>query len=119
MKKQSWIGPILAGLGAGAVNGFFGAGGGMVLIPLLQLLTDLDDREIFASSLAIILPICVASLISGPDIPWQKALPWLVGSGLGGTAAGIWGKKIPVKWLHRVLGIFILWGGVRYLCPNL
>ena len=116
MKKQRWLGSLLAGLGAGAVNGLFGAGGGMVLIPLLGLLTDLEDGEIFASSLAIILPICLASLISGSQVPWTDALPWLVGSAIGGTAAGIWGKKIPMKWLHRVLGLFILWGGVRFLC---
>ena len=118
MKKRKWLGGILAGLGAGAVNGLFGAGGGMVLVPLLSLLTDLEEEDIFASSLAIILPICVVSItvtaITG-DLAWQEALPWLMGSALGGALAGIWGKKIPVKWLHRGLGILIIWGGIRYL----
>lgn len=118
MKKRKYIGKILAGLGAGAVNGLFGAGGGMVLVPLLSLLTELEEDEIFASSLAIILPICVVSLtvtaITG-TLAWREALPWLMGSGLGGIAAGVWGKKIPVKWLHRGLGILIIWGGIRYL----
>ena len=119
MKRSNDMGAVLAGLGAGAVNGLFGAGGGMVLIPLLSLLTDWDDREIFASSLAVILPICLVSLATGPAVPWKEALPWLLGSGLGGTAAGLWGKKIPAKWLHRGLGILIVWGGIRYLCRNL
>ena len=109
------IGGAAAGLAAGAVNGLFGAGGGMVLIPLLGWLTDLEEREIFASSLSIILPICIVSLVSSQNIPWSDALPWLPGSALGGVLAGIWGKKIPVKWLHRGLGIFIVWGGLRYL----
>ena len=115
MKQRKYTGTILAGLGCGAVNGLFGAGGGMVLIPLLRLLTDLDDETIFASSLAIILPICLVSLASTRAIPWEAALPWLPGSALGGIAAGIWGSRIPVKWLHRVLGILIIWGGIRYL----
>ena len=119
MKRSNCMGAVLAGLGAGAVNGLFGAGGGMVLIPLLGLLTAQEDREIFASSLAIILPICLVSLFMGPPPPWREALPWMLGSGLGGTAAGIWSKKIPAKWLHRGLGILILWGGVRYLCRSL
>lgn len=119
MKKSNTTGAILAGLGAGAVNGLFGAGGGMVLIPLLRLLTDWEDRKIFASSLAIILPICIVSLVSGPSLPLRESIPWLMGSALGGTAAGLWGKKIPVKWLHRGLGLLIIWGGVRYLCWNL
>ena len=109
------LGGVAAGLAAGAVNGLFGAGGGMVLIPLLGLLTQMEEDEIFASSLSIILPICIVSLLSTDSIAWQEALPWLPGSALGGVLAGIWGKKIPVKWLHRGLGILILWGGIRYL----
>ena len=109
------LGGIAAGLAAGAVNGLFGAGGGMVLIPLLGLLTQMEEDEIFASSLSIILPICIVSLVSSQTIAWGDALPWLPGSALGGVLAGIWGKNIPVKWLHRGLGIFIIWGGLRYL----
>ena len=109
------LGGIAAGFAAGAVNGLFGAGGGMVLIPLLGLLTRMEDDELFAASLSIILPICLISLVSTPDIAWRDALIWLPCSALGGVLAGIWGKKIPVKWLHRGLGIFIIWGGLRYL----
>ena len=109
------LGSIATGLAAGAVNGIFGAGGGMVLVPLLGLLTPMEEDEIFASSLSIILPICIVSLLSTDSIAWQEALPWLPGSALGGVLAGMWGKKIPVKWLHRGLGIFIIWGGLRYL----
>ena len=109
------LGGIIAGLAAGAVNGLFGAGGGMVLIPLLGLLTQMEEDEIFAASLSIILPICIVSLLSTDSIAWQEALSWLPGSALGGVLAGMWGKKIPVKWLHRGLGIFIIWGGLRYL----
>ena len=118
MKKRKYAGRILAGLGAGAVNGLFGAGGGMVLIPLLSLLTDLEEEDIFAASLAIILPICVVSLAvtaAAGALAWREALPWLAGSAAGGAAAGLWGKRIPVKWLHRGLGLLIVWGGVRYL----
>lgn len=118
MHRKS-IGLILAGLGAGIINGLFGAGGGMVLVPLLSLLTDLEERDIFSSSIAIILPICLVSLtVTGLQlgIPWADALPWLIGSTAGGVLAGLFGKKIPTSWLHRGLGILIVWGGIRYLC---
>ena len=86
-------------------------------LPLLTLLPNLKDTEIFPASISIILPICLTSLARTPDaVIWQQALPYLLGSALGGLAAGKWGKKIPVLWLHRGLGILILWGGWRYLC---
>ena len=119
MKKKSWLGMALSGLAAGAVAGLFGAGGGMVLVPLLTLLTPLEESEVFPSSITIILPICLVTLAVSAavgTVPWQDALPYLFGSAAGGWAAGMWGRKIPVKWLHRGLGILILWGGYRYLC---
>ena len=108
----------LAGLLAGTVTGLFGGGGGMVLVPLLVGLSDLQEEEIFPASICIILPVCLVSLAlaaqSGP-LPWKEALPYLLGSGLGGVLAGKWGQKIPVLWLHRALGILSLWGGWQYL----
>lgn len=110
---------ILAGMGAGAVNGLFGAGGGMVLVPLLSALTDLKENEIFSSSVAIILPMCIVTIFTTAltgTVAWKDALPYLPGSALGGLLAVRFGKAIPTIWLHRGLGILILWGGIRYLC---
>ena len=108
----------IAGLCAGAVNGLFGAGGGMVLVPLLTVLTDLKEEEVFPASIVIILPICLVSLTVTAftlGLELTGALPYLLGGAFGGVAAGLWGSRIPVKWLHRMLGILILWGGIRYL----
>lgn len=119
MKCRKYIGAGLAGIGAGAVNGLFGAGGGMVLVPLLTWMTKLKDDEIFPASVSIILPICLVSLsiTFQPDtMPWHTAIPYLIGSTAGGVLAGIFGKNIPTVWLHRLLGVLIIWGGIRYLC---
>lgn len=119
MRSSKYMGIALAGALAGAVNGLFGAGGGMVLVPLLTLLTSLEDRAVFPASISIILPICLVSLAFTAftvGIAWKQALPYLIGSAAGGILAGLWGQKIPVAWLHRGLGILILWGGFRYLC---
>ena len=118
MKINPVFGIALAGFCAGAVTGLFGAGGGMVLVPLLGLLANLDDRELFPASISIILPICFVSLAVGffsSPIPWGASLPYLAGSAIGGILAGIFGKRIPTLWLHRGLGLLILIGGVRYL----
>jgi len=118
MGIRPYFGALTAGFAAGCVTGLFGAGGGMVLIPLLTILTDLKEEEVFPCSITVILPICVVSLFftarNGP-LPWSEALPWLMGSALGGILAGIFGHRIPADWLHRTLGLLILWGGWRYL----
>lgn len=108
----------IAGAAAGAVNGLFGAGGGMLLVPLLTWLTDLEDDAVFPTSVTVILPICLVSLTVGSTagLPFSQALPYLLGGIGGGILAGLTGNKIPVKWLHRALGLLILWGGIRYLC---
>ena len=118
VQKGAW-GLIIAGAAAGAVAGLFGAGGGMVLAPLLTLFSKISDDQIFPTSVSIILPICVVILISRiHEVPsnFPLALPYLLGSIPGGILAGITGNRIPAKWLHRALGLLILWGGIRYLC---
>ena len=115
--KEKW-GLPLAGFCAGAVNGLFGAGGGMVLVPMLTGLTDLKEEEVFPSSIAIIFPLCLVSLgaqFLNEGLALRQALPYLLGGALGAIPAGFWGRKIPAKWLHRGLGLLILWGGIRYL----
>ncbi len=119
MKKSQLAGLLLAGFSAGAINGLFGAGGGLVLVPLLSIAADLEEQEIFPASISIMLPICLVSLsflAASGLLDLKAALPYLIGSALGGLCAGIWGQRLPVTWLHHALGILILWGGIRYLC---
>ena len=119
MNTKKYLPMTICGVCAGAVNGLFGAGGGMILVPLLVWLSDLPEDGIFPASVSIILPIFLVSLslTLQPDaVPWNMAIPYLLGSSAGGVLAGLLAKKIPTLWLHRVLGVLILWGGVRYLC---
>lgn len=118
---QNWkkrYGAALSGAAAGVANGLFGAGGGMVLLPLLSRLTELDGHECFASCVCIILPLSLVSAgvyaLRGGSFA-MESVPYLIGGALGGVIAGLLLKRLPTKWLHRVLGAFILWGGARLL----
>ena len=109
----------ISGICAGAVNGLFGAGGGMILVPLLSANKAIKEEEVFPSSVCIILPMCLVSLslsLNIQEFDWITPLPYFLGSAIGGVLCGILGRRIPTLWLHRTLGILILWGGVRYLC---
>lgn len=114
-RKKRWP-AALCGLVAGATNGLFGAGGGMVLAPGLQILTDVEEERLFPTTLTIVTSLCLVSLtvygLQG-NLPWQAAWPYLIGSAAGGTLAGFLGKRIPTLWLHRSLGVILLLGAVR------
>ena len=109
---------LLTGALAGFVNGFFGAGGGMVLVPLLIWLVGLPDKLAFSSAISIILPLCIVSLfIYGryDMLPLSDALPYLLGGAGGGVLAGLWFRKVSARFLHIALGLLILFGGARLL----
>ena len=114
----TWLRPALAGGAAGLVNGFFGGGGGMVLVPLLAGWCGLGQRKAFATSVAIILPMCALSaaiylLRGGVDL-WM-ALPYLVGGLLGGLLGGRLFRRMNMVWLRRLFALLLLYGGVRAL----
>ena len=79
MKWKNYLRPALCGAAAGFVNGFFGAGGGMVLVPLLIRLGKMEDKKAFSSSVCIILPLCLVSLgiyAAKGMLPLLDALPY-------------------------------------------
>lgn len=115
MRKKWW--GVLGGLGAGVINGLLGAGGGMVVVPLLSAMGVRDKRS-HATALMVIVPLSAVSavlyLVQG-RVSFADALPWLPGSLLG----AYWGSrlmpKIATGWLKLLFGGLMLWGGVRLL----
>ena len=106
----------LAGGLAGVANGFFGGGGGSVFVPLLTGCCKLDQRKAFATSVAVILPLCALSAAfylfrGGLDL--AAALPYLIGGTAGGWAGGKWFKGVKMPWLKRAFGLLLIYGGVR------
>lgn len=110
---------LLAGALAGFVNGFFGAGGGMVLVPLLIWLCRLEDKAAFSSAIAVILPLCIVSIVIyalHDSLPVSDALPCSHRLGAaGGVLAGLLFRKMPARALHLILGGVILAGGIRLI----
>lgn len=114
MKKT--IKCAISGAAAGAANGFFGAGGGMLLIPMITRWVKIDDRHAFATSVCIILPMCIASAavyFFRGNLDMAMAWPYLLGGLLGGYFGGLLYKKVPLNLLRKALGLFIIYGGIR------
>lgn len=108
--------PALSGALAGALNGMFGAGGGILLVPLLMGRHGLPPRRAFATSLAVMVPLSLVTAgvyaLRG-QLAWQGALPYLLGGAAGGLLAGKWLKKLPVAWLRRGFGLLLILAGLR------
>lgn len=108
----------LAGGLAGAANGFFGGGGGMLLVPMLTKWCGLGQRQAFATSIAVILPLCALSAglywVRG-SLDWTAALPYLAGGLAGGLLGGRIFRRVNITWLRRLFALLLLYGGVRTL----
>ena len=102
---------IVAGLLVGALTGFFGVGGGFVLVPVLTLWLGAPFRRAVATSLVIIAITGVAALVSHlltgarPDLSTTLALACAVGLGaLGGTAVA---ERVPAVVLARGFALLV------------
>lgn len=116
-KVGLWI-KLITGAIIGFVNGFWGGGGGMICVPLLQNVIKLPEKKAHATTLLIMLPLSLASLVvylfSG-NLPIVDALKIGVGFVIGGLIGANILKKISNKWLGYVFSIIIIIGGVKML----
>lgn len=107
---------MVTGSLAGLANGFFGAGGGLFLVPLFIGWVGLEQRRAFATSVAVVVFLSGAALASywlHGGVQVSLALPYLVGGMIGGLVSGRLFERIPVLWLHRGFGLLVLYGGLR------
>ena len=81
-----------AGIVTGAVNGAFGGGGGMVVVPLLQA-GGRQPLVAHATAILIILPVCLASAIVYLAGGWFDAELFLA-VGIGVLAGGALGANL-------------------------
>ncbi len=106
---------ILLGLFVGFVNGFLGAGGGMLLVPCIIPLLKWEPKKAHATAILIILPICIVSgiiyAVKGAfnfDIFW----PCLVGTMIGGVAGTFILKKLKNDIITAIFSLVMITAGV-------
>lgn len=109
--------PYLVGAVTGVLNGLFGAGGGMVAVPMLSK-AGLDTQQAHATSIAIILPLTIISsciyLFQG-HLALGDAFVYLPGGVAGALLGSLLLKKLNPIWVRRIFGGLILFSAVRLL----
>ena len=108
----------IAGGAAGLANGLFGGGGGMVFLPILSRWGGLKSRQLYATCVAVIFPVCAGSAavyLWRGEIELMTALPYLISGPIGGWLGGKLYGKVSVKLLKWMFAAFLFYAGVRYL----
>lgn len=103
--------PLLAVGGVGGLlAGFFGVGGGIVMVPLLLWWARLDQREAQATSLLAIAPAALvgtASYAVGGVFPLVPALLVAGGAIAGAQLGALLLRRLSISWLEWTFIVFV------------
>ena len=90
--QLSWWLVITAALGTGVLTGFFGVGGGFIVVPMLMLVLRMPMREAASTSLLIMVITSVSGLLArigtSVTIDWAVITAFAAASMIGGFAGG-------------------------------
>lgn len=103
----------IAGVSAGFLSGLLGVGGGFIIVPSLQKITNLHMQSIMPTSLAVIALISLTGVISAMamrGIDWGVALPFAFGAGAGMLLVGAFANRFTGPRLQQ--GFAVLAGCV-------
>ena len=109
---------IVAGALSGAINGLFGGGGGMIVVPMLSKLLKYKQKNAHATAILIILPL---SILSGAlyfvfgNFNLQISTPVVLGVVIGGILGALLLSKLSSKWILLVFSIVMAVAGGKML----
>lgn len=117
MKKSIFL-YLLAGLLAGIVSGFFGAGGGMILVPFMTLVLKNEEVESRATTI-----LCIFFMVLTSSFFYYKenSVDWIIAikCAVGGIIGGVIGSKLLINLDKKVLKIFfivlLIYSGVKMI----
>ena len=115
ISKKSPVYLLLIGLIIGSINGFWGGGGGMLCVPALSYLVGLDEKKSHATTILIMLPLCIGSfVIYAFNGFFDINKTWTTGIGfvIGGVIGAYLLKGINNKLLKLIFSFIILAGGI-------
>ena len=106
---------IFIGLIAGFINGLFGSGAGMIVLPGLISVIKLESKVARGTSLFILVIVSVVTcFFYVRNITDYTALWFITACGiLGGVIGSRFSKVIPENLLKIILGSMMLISGVR------
>ena len=107
--RAGWI--VFAGAGVGALTGFFGVGGGFLIVPVLTLVMGFSFRRAVATSLVIITLTGLAALAShlavgaAVEVPVTAALS--LSTAAGALAGTLFAQRVPQALIGRAFAVVV------------
>ncbi|HEY1540522.1 MAG TPA: sulfite exporter TauE/SafE family protein [Solirubrobacteraceae bacterium] len=102
---------VIAGLGLGGLTGFFGVGGGFMIVPVLMLWLGFTFRRAVATSLVILTLTGLAALAShlavGAVINVPITVSLSVSTAAGALAGSILAQRVPQAALGRAFAVVV------------
>lgn len=102
---------LLTGSLAGFLSGLLGVGGGFIVVPSLQKISNLEQRMIVATTLAMIALVSLVSVVtyaSHAEVLWEIAIPFTLTSLIGSVAGRNASNKIADRTKHLIFGSMAL-----------
>ena len=108
---------LLGGTGflSGIINGFFGAGSGLILVPLIKIIYNLDEKQTHVTTLVCVMFSCLFSAgvyIFKKQVDWSLILWCLVGSIVGGFIGTVCLKKLKNNVIDLLFSLVLICAGV-------
>lgn len=118
MKKVKKVHIALFGALIGVINGLFGGGGGMVVVPVLTNFFGFSQKQAQATALFVILPISIASsiiYITHNSINFGSSWPVILSIIAGGAGGALLLNKLNNKIVRVIFIVLILISGFSML----
>lgn len=109
---------VIIGIMAGLVSGFFGAGGGMILVPAYIYILKMPDKRARATSIFSIMPmVLVSSLfyIQKDYLNWQLGIKCIIGGIIGGIIGTKLLEKFSTKTLKILFTFFLIYAAIKMI----
>ena len=117
-----WPTVTLVGLLAGLSMGFFGIGGGIIIVPALLLLLGCEITTAVATSLFVMGPSALIGSMQHTlqgDIRWMYFLPLMLGI-IGGAQLGVFSSsRIPQRRVRQLFGLVLLYSAANMIWKGL
>ena len=117
VKDRTLTKKLFSGALIGFVSGMFGAGGGIIAVPILNKYL-CDVKASHRASVAVILPLAFVSFwlyLLDSRFEFSDGLPFIVPGVLCAIIGTILLSKLKVPVIKRLFGILIIYFGVRLI----